>query len=266
MTHLPSNAAKLVATQYRTTGNLQARSRLHQRFATNPYDWMAWVFDQWPALPPNARVLEAGCGTGRLWEVNAGRVPAGWSLTLTDQSSAMVEQADATLAASKLAAQARVLIAPADQLPAEPGSIDLIVANHMLYHVPDLPATLREFRRVLKPGGWLCAATNGDAHMGELNTLYHDFAGEAGRMSMALSFTLENGADLLRPVFPEIALIRRPNQLRVDDAEALADYIESMVPGQTRREPLLAYVREAMRKAGGVIVITTDSGLFLARG
>jgi cyclopropane fatty-acyl-phospholipid synthase-like methyltransferase len=36
-----------------------------KRFSTNPYGWLRWVFDQFD-LPPGARVLEVGCGTGQL--------------------------------------------------------------------------------------------------------------------------------------------------------------------------------------------------------
>jgi ubiquinone/menaquinone biosynthesis C-methylase UbiE len=48
-------------------------------------------------------------------------------------------------------------------------AFDAVVANWMLYHVPDRPRALAEIRRVLRPGGTLFSATNGDAHVREID-------------------------------------------------------------------------------------------------
>jgi len=40
-------------------------------------------------------------------------------------------------------------------IPYNDASFDVVIANHMLYHVPDLPKALAEIRRVLRPGGLL---------------------------------------------------------------------------------------------------------------
>src|SRR5664279_3735129 len=72
--------------QYKDASNLNARIEIHKRFSTNPRGWNAWVFDTLETLPAQARVLELGCGPAYLWAANAGRIPAGWDITLSDLS------------------------------------------------------------------------------------------------------------------------------------------------------------------------------------
>ena len=82
--------------QYADAHNLNARIELHRRFSTNSYGWTLWVFDQL-RLAPKARVLELGCGTGLLWQANAGRVDASWHMTLADLSFGMLREARVNL-------------------------------------------------------------------------------------------------------------------------------------------------------------------------
>lgn len=53
------------------------------------------------------------------------------------------------------------LIEPAGRLPLGDALVDVIVADHVFEHVSreDAPAVVDELRRVLKPGGWICART-----------------------------------------------------------------------------------------------------------
>jgi len=78
--------------QYRAPDNLTARMALHKRFSTAPQGWPRWVFDQL-GLTAGRRVLELGCGPGRLWIENAERLPHPLTLTLADQSLGMVREA-----------------------------------------------------------------------------------------------------------------------------------------------------------------------------
>ena len=65
-----SDSARLLRDQYKDGSNLSARIRLHQRFSTNRYGMMRWMFDQME-IPEPASVLELGCGTGVLWRSRA---------------------------------------------------------------------------------------------------------------------------------------------------------------------------------------------------
>jgi ubiquinone/menaquinone biosynthesis C-methylase UbiE len=67
----------------------------------------------------------------------------------------------------------RLTLAQADaqQLPLRSGSVDVGLAMHMLYHVPDIRAAIWELRRVVKPGGTVLASTNSAGSLAEVNSL-----------------------------------------------------------------------------------------------
>jgi len=90
------DSARILREQYKDGANLSARIRLHQRFSTNRYGQMRWIFDR-IQIPENARVLELGCGTGILWRGSA-QVPSGWRVILTDMSDGMLRETRASLA------------------------------------------------------------------------------------------------------------------------------------------------------------------------
>ena len=77
--------------QYKDSSNLDARVAIHQRFSTNSYGWMNWVFDHLLTLPADAKILELGSGTGLLWKENANRIPSAWDITLSDLSAGMLD-------------------------------------------------------------------------------------------------------------------------------------------------------------------------------
>ena len=78
-------------------------------------------------------------------------------------------------------------------LPFEDESFDGVVANHMLYHVPDRPQALAEIRRVLRSAGRVFATTNGGDHLQEIKAFYERPASiefrieDAGRASWGSS-------------------------------------------------------------------------------
>jgi SAM-dependent methyltransferase len=150
-------------------------------------------------------------------------------------------------------------------LPFADAQFDGVIANHMLYHVPDLPRGLAEIRRVLKPGGILFAATNGNGHMGEMHELLHRFDPQFTVTPFRLGFSLENGAALLAPYFVAVELRRYESSLRVTESAALVAYARSMNMFQPGAEPAFqALLEEELHSHGGVIEINKVTGLFRA--
>jgi len=215
MTRTPS--AHAVSQYATTTGNLTARIALHT-YGTNPQDWFSWLDER---LPLAGDVLEVGAGTGKLW-THVDHVTRGLSLTLTDFSPAMCEQLHTIPGA-------HVQQCDATDLPFPDASFDTVIANHMLYHLDEPTAALREFARVLRPGGRLAIATNGGDHLDELNAI-----GPAiGRPQFALAaaqndFTAETGPAYVARYFAAVTVERYPCDLNIPTAEPILAYLDSM--------------------------------------
>jgi ubiquinone/menaquinone biosynthesis C-methylase UbiE len=98
----------------------------------------------------SGRVLEIGAGTGANLPLYGAGVE---SLTLTEPEPPMLKRLEKR--ALEEAPQAKVLRAPAEDLPFPDDSFDTAVSTLVLCGVDDQPRALRELRRVLKPGGKL---------------------------------------------------------------------------------------------------------------
>lgn len=98
------------------------------------------------------RLLDAGCGPGLYSEELLAR---GADLVAVDSSAAMVE-----LARKRLGSRARILSADlSEPLPFADAEFDLIVSALVIHHLDDRDACLREFFRVLRPGGHVVLST-----------------------------------------------------------------------------------------------------------
>ena len=247
--------------QYRDSSNLSARVGLHTRFNTKEYPWFHWVFDHFD-IPENGRVLELGCGTGLLWRENLGRIPHGWSITLSDASQGMVQEAEQSLLHTDLEFTFEVV--EAQSIPYEKHSFDVVIANHMLYHVPDLARALSEIRRVLQPEGRLHTTTVGLNHMAELRKVPRKLGiGTAESSDQTTGqFNLDNGAGELKQWFAEFEVERRKGALVVTEAAPLIEYLVSyLCLSDEEAVELHAYFdREIQLK--WAFQITTESGIF----
>ena len=252
--------------QYKDSSNLDARVAIHQRFSTNPYGWMNWVFDALLKLPGDAKILELGCGPGYLWKENSSHIPAGWNITLSDLSSGMLDAAWRNLVVTGRAFQFKEI--DAQSIPFDDETFDAVIANFMLYHVPDCLRALQEIKRVLKPGGTLIAATVGDNHMKEMMGYLQQVHVDNIWESYAISFTLENGLEQLQSVFSDVTLSRYEDGLKVTKIEPIMAYIRSSMRATELSEEELVKVQanlEQELKEKGSIFITKDAGLFEAK-
>ena len=96
---------------------------------------------------PRRTVLDVGCGTGELLRQIAGRWPEG-EYRGVDLSDEMV-----AVARKKLGKRAEILQGDAEHLPLPDEWAQVVVCNDSFHHYPDPKSVLKEFRRVLRPGG-----------------------------------------------------------------------------------------------------------------
>lgn len=205
--------------QYTDDRNLRARQRFWQ-FQDPPFDTVGWVLSIVP-LSPGLRVLDAGCGNGE------------YLRGLRDRQVRAVG-CDLSPGMLRAAAHPALLNADVAALPVRDGTVDVAMAIHMLYHVPDRLAAIRELRRVLVPGGTCIAVTNGGRHTRSLRALVERAVREVTpgwRMRPAThAFTAENGAAQLGAVFESVTCVRPATNVPViiRDAAIAADYVASL--------------------------------------
>jgi trans-aconitate 2-methyltransferase len=137
-----------------------------------PRDWDAATYDRVSApqtrwgtavldrlrLTGDERVLDAGCGTGRVTELLAARLPRGRVIAL-DGSPAMVASARERLA--PFGDLVEFVVADLERpLPID-GHVDAILSTATFHWLPDHDALFANLAAVLRPGGWLVAQFGG---------------------------------------------------------------------------------------------------------
>lgn len=129
----------------------------YDRIADPMFRWGVRVVG-WLELHGEERVLDAGCGSGRVTEVVAERLPAGRVIAL-DASPSMLAEARRRLARFG----DRVEFVEADlalPLPVE-GRVDAVLSTATFHWVRDHEALFRNLAAVLRPGGRLAAQCGG---------------------------------------------------------------------------------------------------------
>jgi SAM-dependent methyltransferase len=255
--------AYLCDVQYADGSKLDVRTTLHRRFGTSPIpfpEFEAQLID-WPT---DARVLECGCGTGRFWD--APSPPRSLRITVTDLSAGMVDEA-VQRAMGMGFADVTGQVCDVQRLPFGDGTFDVVIANHMLYHVPNPDQAVRELARVLHPDGVALVGTNASGHMREMTEVREAAVGGVIHDELNTVFGLDTGEARLRPAFRTITWHAYRNDLVVDDPAAVVAYALSIPPLESadvaQREALTAAVQR--RFVDGPMVIRTRAGVFVCK-
>ena len=255
---------KSLKNQYQNATNISSRINLHSLYSQNKQGWFPWIFEQC-RISPGLRILELGCGDGTLWTDNLSLLPEDISITLSDISSGMLRDARRAIGSSDTRFAFRAF--DCRKIPCKDESFDLVIANHVLFYCDDIPAVLKEVRRVLAPGGRFLCSAYGKAHMQEVSQLVQDFDERIVLSADRLyeRFGRENGQSILAPFFPKAQWLSYEDCLLVQDAEPLISYVLSCHGNQNqyildRYKEFRAYTA---RKTAKGFRITKDAGVFL---
>lgn len=254
------NDAQDVLKQYASSEKLDTRISIHAKYSVNRQGFSAWIAEHY-RFRPGASVLELGCGTGSFWLDQEALIQRCSRLILTDFSSGMLKKARETLRRFPAIEYETVDI---QQIPFPDRSFDAVIANMMLYHVPDLKKGLAEVKRVLKKNGVFYCATYGEH--GILEYLCELFGKEEWIKQANHSFTLQNGEDQLLAFFPAVERFDYLDSLAVTDVEDLADYIASLSSmtelSALPRETVISTLRQY--KIDDVLHVPKEYGMFIA--
>ncbi|MCR1973399.1 MerR family transcriptional regulator [Clostridium sporogenes] len=291
------NSDKNWTQQYENASNLRARIAIHELFSTNKEGWMPWFFKELKQelsmmssnyknynkkisneniselsnldlKQPNIKILELGCGDASLWNKNFNHIPSNWEITLTDFSDGMLKDAKKNLGEKR--SRFNFKIVNAENIPFEEESFNVVIANHMLYHVPNINKALKEINRVLKSEGILFASTVGKNHMKEIREIISTFdiySLTSESWEITDSFQLENGLKIVSEYFNMVELKRYKDNLKVTDPVYILDYIFSM-PGNNEvnlsskdLKKIYDYLEDDIKEKEN-IYITKDTGYF----
>lgn len=251
--------------QYKNASNISARINLHALYSRNKQGWFPWIFEKLE-IKDGLKILELGCGNGSLWLENMDKLPGDVEIILSDKSDGMLRDIKGNIGQDK---RFNYAVIDFNDIPLDDESVDLVIANHVLFYAEDMDGVLKEIRRVLKPGGRLVCSTYGRNHMKEVSTLVEEFD---DRIVLAAEhlyeiFGKENGAEILGSRFSDIEWTEYEDRLVVTDAEALADYVISCHGNQNRYivdryKEFRQFIEGKMRHG---FEITKESGLFTAK-
>lgn len=211
--------------QYADDEKLRIRIETHERYSENLLPFRMWLLRIVDARPGQC-LLDVGAGSGQFHADLAGV-----NVTALDISPGML--AKVTVPAVQ---------ADAQYLPFADASFDRVMANHVLYHIPDMPLALREMRRVVRPGGRVVITTNSRTTLSPLFEMADAVArelGVAGYQTVALRFGLED-VELIGSVFPSARIEVYEDAFRFTSPEPVLAYVASMWidyldPGQEGR-------------------------------
>ncbi len=207
--------------------------------------WGASVLERLP-LGGDETVLDAGCGSGRVTERLAERLPAGRVIAL-DGSPAMLAAARTRLTRFG----SRVEFVEADlarPLPLGDRSVDAVLSTATFHWVEDHAALFRHLARVIRPGGRLVAQCGGRGNIAAVQRAIAA-AGETWPGPWTMAGPEETRQRLEAAGFTDVETWLHDEPTPLEPGEPLREFLQTVVLGahlerlpEARREGFVAAV------------------------
>ena len=201
-------------------------ARTYDRVAAPMTSWGSVVLDRLP-LEGDERVLDAGCGSGRVTEMLAERLPEGRVVAL-DGSAAMVEATRDRLA--RFGDRVEYVVADLGApLPID-GEVDAVLSTATFHWVPDHDALFRNLAAVLRPAGLLVAQCGGVGNIASIQRVLATIGdGWLGDVYFATPLDTVRRLEAVGFVNPEVWLTDEPT--RFEPGELFEAYLRTVVLG-----------------------------------
>lgn len=259
--------------QYETDEKLRIRQATHDKYTVPDRDFVEWALSciHWRG---DEQVLDLGSGPGLYYEKIHQHLP--------DVRYTGVDLLPGMLL-NHPAGSGALALGDAVNLPFHDDSFDVVMANHMLYHVDDVERAVVEIRRVLKPNGVVMTATNSTQTMPELQVLMRRAIvlltrqGPSQVRAPSLPsdhFALQNGIRILARHFFAVVRYDMPSALIFPDVEPAMAYLEttrdlreSQLPEDVVWEDVMMIMRQQINqliKHLGELVINKEVGMLVS--
>lgn len=254
------NDISVVKQQYATANNLGTRISIHDKYSTNKQGFGNWVFSNY-RIDKGAKVLELGCGTGDMWKNRASIISACSKMILSDFSEGMVTTTKENIGSYD---NIEYRVIDIQEIPYEDAAFDIVIANMMLYHVPDIDQGLTEVRRVLKRGGRFYCATYGEH--GIIEYLSKTLSTYGVEDNMNKNFTLQNGYEILSKAFSKVEKMEYIDSLAVTNIDDMVDYIYSLSSMTSLKSVPKQEIKDILMKntTDGVLIVPKEYGMFIS--